>query len=372
MAQIFENRRPLRADLFAVSRTERVNDRAFCEVWFMTGGCSHDAKGGCTMCNYGKGHQIPDELVLQALKEKIEALPNELEELIVTPTGSMLDDYEVSPRLRERILEMLTPLHCQDLIVETRADTVSQDKLDQLKHLNNARRINIEIGIECLDPWVLRNCVNKNMDLDNVRRALNLIHRNGMYACANIGVGITMLTERYSIELAFRSLKQAFEMGFDSAVLFPYHVKPGTLSALLYENGMYRCCSLWALPEVIGSLPEQYRSRVAISWYRNYYEDPTKVISSPDVCVDCREEVLLLLDEYKNHPGTAALEPLAVYRCTCRDAWRQQILQQQNAIDFQQVSQIYDLLSQKFGIPGHEIAREIAYMRQTLEVTGDA
>lgn len=372
MLRIFENRRPLRTDVLAVSRTERVNDSTFCEIWFMTGGCSHDAKGGCTMCNYGKGHQVTDAIVLQKLKEKIATLPRDIEELIVTPTGSMLDDDEVNPQLRKKILEMMIPLRCQDFLVETRADTVTQDKLDQLKCLVNARRINIEIGIECLEPWVLRNCVNKNMDLDDVRRALDLIHSNGMYACANIGVGIPMLTECHSIELASRSLKLAFDMGFDSAVLFPYHVKPGTLSALLYENGMYRCCSLWALPEVIGYLPEQYRARTTISWYRNYYDDPEKVIASPDLCPDCREEVLSLLDAYRNHPGSEALEPLLSYRCGCRDAWRARLARQQRVIDFRQVSEIYDFLSEKFGIPGDKVAGETAYMRKTLEETANA
>lgn len=372
MAQIYQERRPLRPDQLAIMRKERVNNRAFCEVWFMTGGCSHDSNGGCTMCNYGKGHRFPDELVLSKLREKLSLLPCEIEELIVTPTGSMLDDYEVTPQLRESILNMLVPMHCQDFFVETRADTISQEKLTQLKQLVNARRINIEIGIECLDPWVLRNCVNKNMSLDQVRRALDLIHSNGMYACANIGVGIPMLTERYGIQLASWSLKQAIEMGFDNAVLFPYHVKPGTLSAKLYESGMYQCCSLWALPEVIASIPQQYRSRVAISWYRNYYDDPTKVISSPGLCPDCGEEVLRLLDEYKNHPGTTALEPLLRYECACQDTWRQQLAQQKNGIDFAQVSHIYEYLAQQFGISKQELDDEIAYMCQTLEVEHDA
>lgn len=372
MARIYQERRPLRKDQLAVIRTERVNDRFFCEVWFMTGGCSHDAKGGCTMCNYGKGHRFPEDMVLSELRKKLARLPDELEELIVTPTGSMLDDYEVSPQLRESILNMLIPLHCQDFCVETRADTISQEKLDQLKRLTNARRINIEIGIECMDPWILRNCVNKNMDLDNVRNALQLIHSNGMYACANIGTGIPMLTERYGIQLASQSLKQAFEMGFDNAVLFPYHVKPGTLSARLYESGMYRCCSLWALPEVIASLPHPYRSCVAISWYRNYYDDPSKVISSPWLCPNCGEEVLHLLDEYKNHPGTTSLEPLKHYECICRDEWRQQLAKQKNGIEFTQISHIYEYLSQEFGISEQEVASETEYMRRTLEVDHDA
>lgn len=47
--------------------------------------------------------------------------------------------------------------------------------------------------------------------------------------------------------------------------------------------------------------------RIHISWYRNYYTDKSKIASSPAVEEENLEQVLLLLDEYKNHPGIDSL-----------------------------------------------------------------
>ena len=60
MQKVYNDRKPLKREIISQVRTETVNDSAFCEIWFMTKGCTHDAEGGCTMCNYGKGHDVDE------------------------------------------------------------------------------------------------------------------------------------------------------------------------------------------------------------------------------------------------------------------------------------------------------------------------
>ena len=168
MAEIYRKRTPLPKENLTNVRMERVRDQAFCEIWFMTPGCSHDALGGCTMCNYGKGCAVTATEVLNELRLRIEALPHRLQELIVTPTGSMLDEREVPAALREQIFQLLRRQGCRDFFVETRADTITPEKLESMKHHVRAERLHIEIGVECCQDWVLRNCINKNIDRKSV------------------------------------------------------------------------------------------------------------------------------------------------------------------------------------------------------------
>lgn len=366
MENIYEKRVALPIEPKSVVRFEKVMDGTFCEVWFMTQGCTHDSKGGCTMCNYGKGHKIESQEILKDLKKKFEELPTNFRELIVTPTGSMLDDGEVSSKLRTGILQLMQGITCENFLIETRADSITKEKLEQLKDLVSAKHIGIEIGIECANDWVLRNCINKNMKLKDLKQVIDVIHECGMFVCANIGVGIPFLSERCNIHLAKETLNYVYDIGIDNAVLFPYHVKPGTLLAWLWEHDLYQCCSLWSLSEVLQSLDEERLKRTSISWYRNYYTDKTKILSSPRVCEQCEEEVLNLFDEYKNYPGKVALEKLVSYRCPCKQKWKNSLDSQTWKIEFEQIVAIYEILAREFGIPNDSLQKELNYMKETL------
>lgn len=364
MKEIYKARRQLSRNEITHVRSEIVNDRAFCEIWFMTAGCSHDAQGGCTMCNYGKGFEADWNEVLDELELQIRSLPAELQELIVTPTGSMLDDDEVPAFVRDRIYQRLQNIKCCDFIIETRLDTITEEKLLHLKNSIRAEHIFVEVGMECCDDWVLRNCVNKNITVADLEEGIRLIHACGMSACVNIGLGIPFLSERYSINLASASIRQAFAAEADSVVLFPYHVKPGTLSAWLWERELYHCCSLWALVEVLSRFAPEELERIQISWYRNYYKDPSKILSSPNAGENT-EHILRLLDAYKNHPGLKALQPLLDDTSDERRIWKQKIESQSLGIALDRIQEIYRMLSETFHIPPEKLECEWAYMKKT-------
>lgn len=151
-------------------------------------------------------------------------------------------------------------------------------------------------------------------------------------------------------------------MGFDFIVLFPYHVKPGTLCAHLWERGRYHCCSLWAIPEVLSSFSPDELERIQISWYRNYYTDKKKILESPDTGECSRERVLQLLDNYKNHPGAASLKPLLDYEPEEKIIWKQNLLQQSSGINLNEIRQIYYELAEEFEIPAAVMDSEWKYM----------
>ena len=148
MQEIYKKRKPLPEIPRTVVRYEKVQDKIFSEIWFMTPGCAHDRNGGCTMCNYGKGNHVSPKEIACELAIRIRQLPKNLQELIITPTGSMLDEQEVPLEIFTEILGLLKHTTTSDFLIETRIDTVSAEKLELMKQTVHADRIFIETGIE--------------------------------------------------------------------------------------------------------------------------------------------------------------------------------------------------------------------------------
>ena len=91
------------------------------------------------------------------------------------------------------------------------------------------------------------------------------------------------------------------------------------------------------------------------------------MLASPAAAPDCIEEVLSLLDQYKNYPGAASLAPLLAFSGGDRAEWRRALLSQPEGIDFYEVREKYCLLASYFDIPASALETELNYMRRTLE-----
>ena len=117
--KIYEQRKHLDINEKVYCRHERVDGGEFVEIWFMTGGCNHDKDGGCTMCNYGKGHMVDENEILYLIEKELIKLTPPLKQLVISPTGSMFDDTEVSPDFRNKIFGLVEKYNCEKFITET-------------------------------------------------------------------------------------------------------------------------------------------------------------------------------------------------------------------------------------------------------------
>lgn len=366
MKSIYAARKPLPLSPKTVTRTETVNGHSSCELWFMTKGCSHDRDGGCTMCNYGKSHSIDKRDVLREIQRSIARFPSDLDELIVTPSGSMLDDEEVAESQRNHILNLFRDKFINRFLLETRADTVSLERLDAIRKRIKAREFCVEIGVENTNEWILRNVVNKNLTRDDIENAIGVVHEAGMKAYANIGIGLPFLNEAQNIKCALQSIQDAFGMGFDNVVFFPYHVKPGTLLEYLWRDNRYHCVSLWSFIDVLRKVSADFSHKVQISWYRNYYTDKSKILESPCTCDNCIHEALAELDNYKNYPGVESLRGLRENNCSCYDSWKDRLHCQPTELDFSEIQRQYEKMAVDFKVPERILRAELDFMKRSM------
>ena len=136
----------------------------------------------------------------------------------------------------------------------------------------------MELGLESSSEFVLKNCVNKNMMPEEFIRAVNVIKEEGILVTANVSLGVPFLDEKRQLEDAKKTVRWALDIGVNTVVVFPLHIKPGTLLSYLYKENLYDCVSLWSLVEILKDVDETERSKVQISWYKNYYNNEGKII----------------------------------------------------------------------------------------------
>jgi radical SAM enzyme (TIGR01210 family) len=363
MKKVYAQRSPLPREPITVVRQELSDGNQLCEIWFMTPGCSYDRSGGCTMCNYGKGYKVLESQVLRDIDSKIKDLNLCNFDLIVNPSGSFLDDIEVPPALRIEMYRLFSDINFHTLTVESRVEMITRKTMEELSTNLPGRKVYIELGIETTNDFLLKHAINKGICLSQMKSSVMLIHEYCTYAIANIGIGIPFISERENIRQAQGSVLKALEFGFDNIILFPYHVKPGTLLEVLFQNRRYSSVSLWSLVETLSGLPSEYLPKVNISWYKNYYTDKRKVIEVPYTCLHCYEEVLGLLDAYKANPCWETLESLSFYRCRCHENWRNAIERESIGLDLERIQDDYRFLANYYDIPSdmlHEAIKELS------------
>ena len=368
-AQIYKYRPTMPPHLRTNYRLEHVNGGLLCDLWFLTSGCIHDRQGGCTMCNYGKSESVIDyEQILRELKCIVKKLPFEFEDFLLTPSGSMLDAHEVPLKMRDEIVDILHNLKTKRFIIETRADTVTSNSLEFLRRILPKTKKYIEIGVESSNNWILKHCINKNSTYETFLQAMSLIHSADMFVTANIGLGAPFLSERAAIQDAITSIQTVLNDGADSVVLFPYHIKSGTLLEIMSRYNMYHCVSLWALVEVLSAFSEEELQKIQISWYKDYFgAEQSYILHSPTTCPSCRNEVIRLLDHYRDTQSATTIFQLNNYSCPCREEWRRQLETQPKAVNIEEVKIAYSELCKLFSLDAEFVDQELSAMEDELK-----
>jgi archaeosine synthase beta-subunit len=302
-------------------RYDEAMGGTFAQLWFLTRGCTWDRAGACTMCNYGHAEHVSADEMVGYVERGLASIRRPIDELYVSPSGSLLDPKEVPVEARRRILASMADVPVRRLSFETRPETVTSTTIKDVVFALSERALAVGFGLESADPFVLQHCVNKRGTTDAFVRAARALAHHGFDVYANIALGSAFLTEAEAIEDAVASVNWALRNGSSLALVFPMHVKQNTLLAWLYSRGRYRPPSLWSLIEVLERLDGTLLEQVTISWYRDDYGSRSNVIAGPTTCPRCEREVLRALDRYRAAPGVESAEAFGALRCDCRERW---------------------------------------------------
>src|SRR5438105_2907584 len=78
-------------------------EHLYAAVWFRTRGCRFDYRGQCTMCDYWVSTLPSADQMVQSCREALATLTSVPATLLVSPSGSMFDEWEVPAEARRGI-----------------------------------------------------------------------------------------------------------------------------------------------------------------------------------------------------------------------------------------------------------------------------
>lgn len=308
--------------------------------------------GSCIMCDYGIGRNLePTELKTALMDKLLPSLDSSVSTVLFGSYGSVLDTGEVSEECFDCVLDFIEGQKIPAVIFETHCCTISERILAKIrKKLDLSKtKVIIEMGYESCDPYVLKCCLNKMLDLEQLCRAVTLIHQYDMEVCLNVFLGAPFLDERAQLETAVESVKWAFEKGADSVVVFPCNIKPFTLLYQLYQNNLYQPVSQWMLIELLRRIPEEKLNCVTLSWYgdrRNFYENDEFPLIPPEDCEKCHDRIFEFYRAFMK-------EPLALQRkrlvdmfikedldCGCRDRFLKGLTVRNERLDIEAIQDV--------------------------------
>ncbi len=279
--------------------------KSFLQCCIESQGCRFSQVGGsCIMCDYGIGRNLTALELKDALENIL--LPNlsGIKTILFGSYGSVFDEYEISEECFDVILDFAANHVFESIIFETHYSTVTSEKLKKIKNaIGGKSRITIEMGYESCDEYILRNCIRKYMNLEDLKKTVKIIHDEGMIVSLNIFIGAPFISTQEQTLTAVQSIEWAFLNGADCIVVFPSNIKPFTLLYYLYKAGYYSRISQWQIIDVLNHLPVEFLGRVFLSWYgdrKNFYEHNQYPLLPPIDCEKCHDSIFSFYQSFFN------------------------------------------------------------------------
>lgn len=282
--------------------------RAFVTI-LRTRGCYWADLKGCTMCGYAKDtlgrSATPAELDRQ-WQQALGAYRDEPYVKIYT-SGSVLDDREVDPASRRRILGSLSG-RAKRCLFETLPEFATEERLAPLRSAFEGE-IEVALGLESTQPEVLGRYVNKGAPPSEYLAAADRLRALDLRTKGYLLLKPPFLTERESVEDVLRSVREA-RSRFDTLSINPVHIQNGTVVEWQFRRGRYRPPWLWSVVDtLLGGSAEGGGTRLVS------FPTAGGLPRGPHNCGRCDRAVLAAIEAASLDQE---FEPLRAAHCGCR------------------------------------------------------
>lgn len=272
-----------------------------------TCGCAWAHKGGCSMCGYindaVKG-RIREEDILFQFTEIMKNFSGQKIVKLYT-SGSFLDDNEIPRTAQDKILEILMD-NTDKIIFETRPEFISE------KRLKGLRNLEIAIGLESANDFVLENSINKGFKFKDYLKAVKILKEMDIDVKTYLLIKPPFLSENEAIKDALRSAEKV--ASYSSTISFnPVNIQRFTLVEKLWKKREYRTPWLWSVVEVLRKSSKLKNTRLM--------SHPTAGGTQRGAhnCGKCDAEVLRGIEKFSLTQDIKYFEEL---NCDCRKDWQ--------------------------------------------------
>jgi len=285
-------------------------------IIFRTRGCSWTIKSGCTMCGYFNDSMWGKVSESDLLKQFDKVMEKYSGEKIVKifNSGSFLDDAEVTPKSREKILCSLSE-KANKISVESRPEYVTNKKLSEINDIVKSKNFEVGIGLETSNDFLREHAINKGFTFNDYKKAAGLLKKYKFKLKTYVLVKPPFITEKQAIGDCINTVKD-IKTYTDLISFNPTNVQSHTVVNYLWRRDQYRPPWLWSILEILKQskkLTDAFvKCDVAGGGSRRGAHN----------CPTCDRKVLDSIAKFSLNQDVKVFEDLD---CTCKQNWLDQL-----------------------------------------------
>lgn len=217
-----------------------------------TKGCNWalGACGGCSMCGYIQDSNInsvsPDLVIKQvnyAFESKKEEVMTDNDNYVIKifNSGSFFDDNEISDKLRQHMYQKINEIHnVKEVVVESRVDYITRDKLIEMRNSLKKKYIEIGIGLETANDYIRNNYINKGLMFDEFVNIVNLCKKCDIGIKAYLLFKPPFINEQGAIDDCANSIRILIDLKVNTISINPLNIQKETIVEYLWRQNRYR------------------------------------------------------------------------------------------------------------------------------------
>ncbi|PNX45745.1 MAG: TIGR01210 family radical SAM protein [Thermoplasmata archaeon M9B1D] len=282
-----------------------------------TRGCSWALKSGCSMCGYFNDSifiDVSDNDLITQFEKAMDKYNNQRFVKIFT-SGSFLDDKEITPNVRKKILTKLFET-AEKVSIESRPEYITDNKIKELKKIIGTKTFEIGIGLETADDNIRQNFLNKGFKFNDYKKAASILKKHKISLKTYVLIKPPFLTEKESIDDAIKTVKKI--KNITNVISFnPVNIQKNTVVSYLWNHKKYRPAWLFSVVEILKEskkIAGNIHIKCDISGGGN--------IRGAHNCKTCDKEYLKTIADFSLNQDINVFKKL---KCNCKEMWLDQL-----------------------------------------------
>jgi len=282
-----------------------------------TRGCSWSISSGCTMCGYfndSMWEKVPDKYLLKQFYKAMEKHRGE-KFVKIFNSGSFLDDNEINPNIRNKILHELNE-KVDKICFESRPEYITNDKLSSIKEIFQDVTFEIGCGLETANDFVREHSINKGFTFNDYKKTATTIKKYNFLLKTYVLIKPLFLTEKESIEDCKNTVEKINTIT-DTISFNPVNVQRKTVVEYLWKRKQFRPAWLWSIVEILKTSKQivgNKRIQCDIAGGGS--------IRGAHNCTICNRKFLDTIADFSLKQDIKVFEDL---NCSCKEKWLDQL-----------------------------------------------
>ncbi len=257
---------------------------------------------------------VSDEELLQQFESALKKYKGEKFVKIFT-SGSFLDDKEIKPAVREKILKKLYET-TEKVSVESRPEYITNQSIEKIKKIVGLKVFEIGIGLETADDDIRKNNINKGFTFNDYKKATDIMKKHNIKIKTYVLVKPPFLSEKQAIKDTICTIEKIKNIT-DIVSLNPVNIQSNTLVNYLWKHEQYRPPWLFSVVQILvegKKILGDKRIKCDIVGGGS--------IRGAHNCGECDRNYLQAISDFSLKQDTSVFNNL---KCNCYDKWLDQL-----------------------------------------------